>query len=82
MGPFCPLFLNFLLFVLGNFSKNPNDAEFNICIGSALVLFLVFMDNKQKDVTWTMHLPPPPRTPEIDINRYLLVLKHYFHQIS
>ena len=37
-----PLFVMFLLFILGKKNLNQNDAEFDFSIGHALVVFLIF----------------------------------------
>ena len=41
-GPFGPLFVKFLLFILGKKNLNQNDVEFDFSIGHALVLFPFF----------------------------------------
>ena len=40
-APYGPLFLNFLLFILGIFFKNRNDVEIDFSIGHALALWII-----------------------------------------
>ena len=64
-----PLFVKFLLFILGKIILNEN-VEFDFSIGHALVLFPVFLNNKQK---MNGGSPPSPSVPpEMHIYRYIL----------
>ena len=77
IGPWGPLFLKFLLFILGNYFKNQNDAEFDFGIGHALALFPFLWIISKKFKVDHVTLPCNPWNWYI----YILVLKHYFHQI-
>ena len=57
-----------------NKNLNPNDAEFDLSMGHALVLFLFFWIIKN-NVRWNMYIPP-----KTHIYWYVLDIKH-FHQI-
>ena len=49
-----PLFVTFLSFILGKKFLNENDVELDFSIDYALLLFSLFMNNKQK-----MYVPNP-----------------------
>ena len=63
-----PLFVKFLLFILGKNVLNQNDIEFDFSIGHVLVLFpFFFLNNKQKLYGGICTSPRTPQNSYISI---------------
>ena len=50
-----PFFVTFLSFILGNKLLDQNVVEFDFSIGHALVIFSIFINNKQKNIMRTRY---------------------------